>query len=97
MKKWARIVENCAVEVIDFDPEGRFHPSIVFEPVPYDVTPNSVREGDHWTIYNWNPSDEDRIAWLKANIEHLQNDASAVDWILGYQDELTKLEAKLNA
>lgn len=95
--KWARFVENCAVEVIDFDPQGRFHPSIVFESVPFDVTPNSVRQGSEWTIVRWDASDEDRIAILKANIEHLQDDASAADRVRAYQDELTELEAKLNA
>ncbi|NDD13606.1 MAG: hypothetical protein EB072_13410 [Betaproteobacteria bacterium] len=94
MKKWARFVGNCAVEVIDFDPENRFHSSIIFEPVPCDVTPNSVREGNHWTIMRWDSSDEDRMALLKTNIENLQDDASATDRVSAYQDELTALQEK---
>lgn len=54
MAKWARMINNCAVEVTEIDPDGRFHASIVWSPVPDEVTPNStVDENGNWTIVDW--------------------------------------------
>lgn len=54
MAKWARIVNKCAVEITEIDPEGRFHPSIVWELVPDEVTPNStIDDQGHWSIVDW--------------------------------------------
>lgn len=44
--RWARIDDDCAVEVIDFNPAGAFHPSLVWEVVPDDVTPGSLRSAE---------------------------------------------------
>jgi hypothetical protein len=39
MAKWARKDENNnIVELIDFDPEGKFHPDIVWTSVPDNAT-----------------------------------------------------------
>lgn len=47
---WARINDKgVVIEVTDIDPAGRFAPSIVWESVPADVRPNSVRAGGKWT------------------------------------------------
>ncbi len=46
MTKYARIVDNVVAEVIDFNPEGFFHPDIVWEVVPDDVEVNFVKSGN---------------------------------------------------
>jgi hypothetical protein len=48
--KWARIINNVAIETTDVDPVGRFSPEIVWEKVSTDITPNSTRNGSVWTI-----------------------------------------------
>lgn len=46
MTKWARIQNgNDVAEVINFDPEGKFHPSLVWVECPDHVT-------DHYTYEN---------------------------------------------
>ena len=40
--KYARIKNGVVIETIDFDPTGKFHPSIIFTPVPDNVE-------QHWT------------------------------------------------
>lgn len=37
MPKWARIEDGVVREVVDADPAGRFHPSLIFAPAPDDV------------------------------------------------------------
>lgn len=52
--KYARIQNNIAVEVIDFDPADRFHPdvAVLFEKVPDDVNQNATRDGQGiWAAY----------------------------------------------
>lgn len=49
---WARVTNDVAVEVIAFDPDGRFVPEVVamFSPVPDGVVVGSVRGADgNWT------------------------------------------------
>lgn len=48
--KWARIINNTAVEITDVNPAGRFAPEITWEPVPDTVTVNSTRTGETWAI-----------------------------------------------
>lgn len=51
---YARIIDNTAQEVIDFDPNGRFHPDVaaLFEPVPDEVNQGATRDIDGiWTPY----------------------------------------------
>lgn len=50
MKKWARINRGRVAEITDIDPTGRFHPSIVWEPVSGDVKPGMVKDGIE---YRW--------------------------------------------
>lgn len=38
MTKWARIENNKVMETTDLDPNGRFHPSLVWVECPDDVT-----------------------------------------------------------
>ena len=47
---WTRLESNVAVELTDIDPEGRFHPSLVWVSCPDDLTPGSVMNEDgSWT------------------------------------------------
>jgi len=47
---WARLKGNKVIEYITFNPEGKYHPSIIWHKVP-----NNVRQ--HWTTdgQNWFP------------------------------------------
>lgn len=51
--KYARIEGNIAIEVIDFDPVGRFHPGVaaLFSPVPDNVNQNAALEAGVWAPY----------------------------------------------
>lgn len=51
--KHARIINNIAQEVIDFDPAGRFHPDVaaLFEPVPDEVNQGATLQNGIWTPY----------------------------------------------
>ena len=47
---WTYIVNNVAIELTNIDPEGRFHPSLVYVSCPDDLTPGSVmKEDGSWT------------------------------------------------
>lgn len=93
--KWARLDGNRVIETTDIDPAGRFHPSLMWESVPVDATPNSTFEAGVWSIVNWNENDAQRLATLQANIAGLQGDASAADRIAGYERELIEVQARL--
>lgn len=41
--KWVRMADGKVAEVIDFNPEGKFHPAIVWEEAPDSVEPNMVK------------------------------------------------------
>lgn len=45
---WARIENEEIKEIIDFNPEGKFHPSIVWEEVNDSVEVGMVRENGAW-------------------------------------------------
>lgn len=52
--KYARIIDDVAQEVIDFDPAERFHPDVaaLFEPVPDEVNQGATRDDrGAWTPY----------------------------------------------
>lgn len=51
--KYARILNNIAQEIIDFDPAGRFHPDVaaLFEPVPDEVNQGATLANGVWTPY----------------------------------------------
>ncbi len=93
--KWARLDGNRVIETTDIDPEGRFHPSLMWESVPVDATPNSTRSGHAWSIVNWDADDHARAQTLRTNIAELQGDASAADRIAGYERELIEVQARL--
>jgi len=46
MAKWARIVDDVVIEITDVDPEGRFHPDLIWETVPENVEQNWVKSGN---------------------------------------------------
>lgn len=46
--KWARIQNNIAVEVVDFDPTGLFHPSIIWTQVADDCTSGARLQDGVW-------------------------------------------------
>lgn len=48
MAKWARIKDNVIVEIIDFDPEGKFHPDIVWQEVPNNAETGMVNRDGQW-------------------------------------------------
>lgn len=48
MTMYARIVESEIRELIDFDPEGYFHPDLVWKPVPENLQP--------WNTQGWRVS-----------------------------------------
>jgi hypothetical protein len=93
--KWARLDNDRVIEITDVDPAGRFHPSLIWESVPLDVTPNSTRDGDRWNVLNWDVDDQARAQTLQTNIEGLQNDASAADRIADYERELIEVQARI--
>lgn len=95
MKKWARFEGNCAVEVINFDPSGLYHASIIWQEVPFDTTANSTFDGQQWKMTNWDFSDVDRRETLLTNIAILQNDASAADRVADYERELVEVQARI--
>ena len=45
---YARIQNNTAIEVIDFDPKGKFHPSIVWRKVPGHVKQGWILDDGNW-------------------------------------------------
>jgi hypothetical protein len=93
--KWARLDGNRVIETTEIDPKGRFHPSLIWESVPVDVTPNSIRDGDHWSIVNWDADDQARAQTLQAHIAGLQGDASAADRVADYERELIEVRARI--
>lgn len=46
--KWARLENNIVFETIDFDPEGKFHPSIIWQEVPDNVDQHWTTDGANW-------------------------------------------------
>ncbi len=42
--KYARIEDGYVLEVIDFDPAGKFHPAIIWQEVPDDVVAGATTE-----------------------------------------------------
>lgn len=47
MKKWARIEEGVVREITDIDPEGRFHPSLIWaECEPETVVGYTYSDGE---------------------------------------------------
>ena len=42
MTKWARIENNTVMEITNIDPEGRFHPALIWAECPEEVE-------QHWT------------------------------------------------
>jgi hypothetical protein len=46
MTKWARIIDDVVIEITDIDPEGRFHPDLVWEEISEEVEQNWVRSGN---------------------------------------------------
>lgn len=93
--KWARLNGNQIIETTDTDPKGRFHPSLIWETVPCDVTPNSTRDGDRWSIVHWDADDQTRAQTLQANIAGLQGDANAADRLADYERELIDVQARI--
>lgn len=45
MAKWARIENNVVMEVTDIDPEGRFHPSLIWVACGDEVDQRWVYDG----------------------------------------------------
>lgn len=39
LQYWARLENNTVVEIITFDPDGRFHPSLFWLPCEPEVKP----------------------------------------------------------
>lgn len=93
--KWARLNGNQVIETTEIDPAGRFHASLIWESVPCDVTANSTRDGDRWSIVNWDADDHARAQTLQANIAGLQGDASAADRVADYERELVEVQARI--
>lgn len=48
--RWARVQDDSAVEVIDFDPAGRFHPAVE---ALFTVVPDHVRTGARLVDGEW--------------------------------------------
>jgi hypothetical protein len=78
--KWARVLKDTAVEVIEFDPSGRFHPAVeaLFIPVPDHVQVNARLIGGEWV----NPPEPpqptpEMIAEQQAQAEAAARDARA--------------------
>lgn len=47
--KWARIRDSKIIETIEFDPDGKFHPDIVWQEVPDHVEQKWTISGDEWS------------------------------------------------
>lgn len=45
MSKWARIENNRVMEITDIDPEGRFHPSLIWVPCDDEVDQHFTFDG----------------------------------------------------
>ena len=45
---WARIRNNKAIEVINFDPAGKYHENIIWDAVPDEVKQNWTTDGANW-------------------------------------------------
>lgn len=45
MRKWARIESNVVVELTEIDPEGRFHPSLVWVECNEDTQQGYTSDG----------------------------------------------------
>ncbi len=57
--KYARIDDGYVVEVIDFDPAGKFHPDIIWHEVPDDVVPGATTEDNtNFTLPEPEPESE---------------------------------------
>jgi len=45
---YARIKDNRAIEIIDFDPKGKFHESLKWQEVPDNVEQGWTTDGQNW-------------------------------------------------
>ena len=46
---WARIENNTVMELTDVNPEGRFHPSLIWVKCPTDVEQGYLYDGEVFT------------------------------------------------
>ena len=46
---WARIENNTVMELIDINPEGRFHSSLIWVKCPADVVQGYLYDGEVFT------------------------------------------------
>jgi len=73
MAKWALMVDGRIHEVFDYDPRGRFHPSLRFEQVPDDAKPEPA-QAVH--APPWTPSGEMRRV-IREIVEEVLRERSA--------------------
>lgn len=45
---WARIENNTVMELTDVNPEGRFHPSLIWVKCPTDVAQGYLYDGNEF-------------------------------------------------
>lgn len=83
------------IEVTEVDPAGRFHPSLIWTAVPFDVTPNSTIIDGSWSIARYDRTDHDRAQTLQNNIAGLRDDPGAADRIAAYEQELIEVQARI--
>lgn len=65
---WARIENEEIKEIIDFDPAGKFHPSIVWEEITANEKVGMVRENGAWVTVEV-PVVESQLEKLMALLE----------------------------
>lgn len=44
--KWARVENNEVMEITDINPDGRFHPSLIWVECPADVQQGYIRDNE---------------------------------------------------
>lgn len=93
--KWARFDGNRVIETTEVDPKGRFHHSVRWAIVPDEVTPNSVRDGETWTIYK--PAFVTREDYLRDAIKGMENDPGLSAQLARLKAELAEVQARIDA
>lgn len=82
MTKWARIINDVAVEVIDFNPDGRFSPALI-----WSVVQDDCLSGARWDGFSWVD------APIPAGLREQDPNADAINLVESLKNKITQIES----
>lgn len=87
---WARIENGIVAEITDIDPEGRFHPSLVWVPCGAEVQPGWAYDGGEFSP----PAETEPEPYVPQQVTRAQGKAALIqaglwDAVESYVDSIT--------